>query len=196
VLGEVLDDLLDSACYVALVRPNVDLGAFRCFVRGGDAGEVLDLAGAGLLVEALGIALLDNAKGRIDKDLDESEVRLLVELACDLAIGNVGRDERGHGDARSIGEQLRHLPDASDVLDPRLLVEAEILVEPEADVVPVKAVRELVTVEEVLLEGTRNSRLGYSKHPEDDVMSSSPASSLAMFLISPFRSRSAQSARW
>ena len=59
-----------------------------------------------------------------------------------------------------------HLADAADVLVARLLVEPEVLVEPEADVVPVEPVRELVQVEEVLLERARDRRLPV---PCDDI---------------------------
>lgn len=52
-----------------------------------------------------------------------------------------------------------YLADTADVLVPRLLVEPEVLVQPEADVVPVEAVRELVQVQEVLLERARDRRL-------------------------------------
>ena len=49
-----------------------------------------------------------------------------------------------------------YLTNPTDVLVPRLLVEAEVLVETKADVVAIQAVGELVEVEEVLLE-----RAGY-----------------------------------
>lgn len=52
-----------------------------------------------------------------------------------------------------------HLADPADVLVARLLVEPEVLVEPEADVVPVEPVRELVEVQEVLLERAGDRRL-------------------------------------
>ena len=57
------------------------------------------------------------------------------------------------------GRERTHLADATDVLIARLLVEPEVLVEPEADVVPVEPVRELVEVQEVLLERTSDRRL-------------------------------------
>lgn len=61
------------------------------------------------------------------------------------------------------GGETTHLADAADVLVPRLLVEPEVLVQPEADVVAVQAVRELVQVEEVLLERARDRRLHASR---------------------------------
>ena len=50
------------------------------------------------------------------------------------------------------GQRQAHLADPADVLVPALLVEAEVVVEAEADVVAVESVGELLEVEEVLLE--------------------------------------------
>ena len=52
-----------------------------------------------------------------------------------------------------------HLADPTDVLVARLLVEPEVLVQPEADVIAIQTVRELVQVEEVLLECASDRRL-------------------------------------
>lgn len=71
--------------------------------------RTLDLARTRLLVEALGVALLDDAEGRVDEDLDEREARLLVQFASDRAIRAVWRDERGEGDAARVREELRDL---------------------------------------------------------------------------------------
>ena len=71
--------------------------------------RTLDLARARLLVEALRIALLDDAEGRVDEDLDERQPRLLVQLARDRAVCAVRRDERGEGDAARVREELRDL---------------------------------------------------------------------------------------
>ena len=71
--------------------------------------RTLDLTRAGLLVEALGVARLDDVEGRVDEDLDEREAGLLVEVADDGAVRAEGRDERGEGDARRVREQLRDL---------------------------------------------------------------------------------------
>ena len=56
-------------------------------------------------------------------------------------------------------QRQAHLPDPADVLVPALLVEAEVVVEAEADVVAIEAVGELLEVEEVLLERARDRRL-------------------------------------
>ena len=81
--------------------------------KGGKSEEeiwlTLDLARPCLLVEALGVTLLDNVEGRIDEDFDERETGLLVQLARDGAVGAVWRDERGEGHAGSAREELRDL---------------------------------------------------------------------------------------
>lgn len=176
MLREIFRDDSDRLDNVALVCPDVDFGLDRCLVRGGDTSELCrrsaggvasahtqartsDLAGARLLVQALGVALLDDLQGRVDEDLHEAEARLRMELARERAVRAVRRDERGHGDAARVRKELRDLADAADVLVARALVEAEVLVQPEAHVVTVEAVAEAVLVQQVLLERARDGGL-------------------------------------
>ena len=63
ILALALEDLVDRAkdevdgfFLGGLVGLDVDLRSFRGFVRGGDAGELGDLAAAGLGVESLDVA--------------------------------------------------------------------------------------------------------------------------------------------
>lgn len=89
----------------------MDLWLLGGLVGGADAGEVLDLTGAGLLVEALRVALLGLLDGDVDEDLDEGEGRvgvvgLLVQGAGLVAVGLVGRDEGGQGEAGRVGKEL------------------------------------------------------------------------------------------
>lgn len=69
ILGDHDDRLLDTR----LLTVNVHLRLLGGLVGRADAGEVLDLAGAGLLVQALGVALLGLFDGDVDEDLDEGE---------------------------------------------------------------------------------------------------------------------------
>src|SRR5262245_28597356 len=62
-------------------RVEGQLGLERGLVRVVDAGEPLDLAGAGLLVEALGVALLARLDRRVHEHLDERQAGLDVQLA-------------------------------------------------------------------------------------------------------------------
>lgn len=68
-----------------------------------------NLSCTGLLVETLGVALLDDVEGRVDKDLDEAQPRLFVELTRDGAVCTVRRDERCQRDARGVRKELRDL---------------------------------------------------------------------------------------
>lgn len=136
-----------------------DLGVLGLLVGGGDASEVGDLTSARLGVEALGVALLGDGEGNVNVDLDEGDglvallARLGVEVAGNLTVGAVGGDEGGDGDGGGVGEELGDLGNAADVLVAVLLGEAQVLVEPEADVVAVEAVGVDAELQQVLLEG-------------------------------------------
>ena len=49
----------------------MNIGCLGDLVGRGDAREVRDLAGAGILVEALGVALFADLKRGVDEDRDE-----------------------------------------------------------------------------------------------------------------------------
>lgn len=115
VVNEVLGDNGNGALDVDLVGLDVDLGLDGGLVRGRDAGELLDLAGAGLLVQALGVARLDDGEGRVNKDLDEGEAGLVVQVAREVTVRDVGRDEGGEGERARRGEEERDLTDAADL---------------------------------------------------------------------------------
>lgn len=110
VVGNDLDGLLNAG----LLAVDVDLRLLGSLVRRADASELLDLAGTGLLVETLGVALLSLLDGDVDENLDEGERRLavlgvVVEVTGDLAVGLVGRDEGGKGNGGAVGEELGDL---------------------------------------------------------------------------------------
>lgn len=99
---------------------NVNFWLLRRLIRGADTGELFDLAGLGLLVETLGVALLGFLDGHVDENFDEGQrgVGVLgvgVEFAGELAIGFVGGDEGGEGNGRGVGEEF------GDLLRMRLL---------------------------------------------------------------------------
>jgi len=92
----------------------VDLRALRRLVRRRDAREVLDLPRARLLVEPLRVALLGDLDRDVDVDLDEGDGLVAlgdgaVQVARDLAVGEVRRDEGRQGCGRGVGEELRDL---------------------------------------------------------------------------------------
>src|SRR5207247_226455 len=113
-----------------------DFGVERRLVRRRDASEFRNLSGTGLLVEPRQLALLADLQRTVDHHLDE--VAGLHEGAHLVAVGAVGRDEGSQRDDAGVGEQLRHLADAADVLGPVGGREAEVLVEAVADVVTVE----------------------------------------------------------
>jgi hypothetical protein len=118
LLLKVRNNLLDGLGDVDLVRLDVDLGVLGGLVRRADAGELLDLARPGLLVQSLRVALLDDRDGGVDKDLDEGEGRVVlgVQLAGQLAVRNVRRDEGGQGERARRGKEERDLADATDLM--------------------------------------------------------------------------------
>src|SRR5262245_45689466 len=77
----------------------------------GHAGEVLDLAGEGLLVEALHVTLDEDVERALDEHLDEIPDPAAV-LVPDLA---EGRDGGADGHHPVPGEEMADVPDAADV---------------------------------------------------------------------------------
>lgn len=160
-----LDNLSDTLLDRVLVGLDGDLGVLGCLVRGRDAGKLLDLSGAGLLVQTLGVALLGDLDGYVDVDLDELErlVALLrglrVQLSSRLPVGAVRRDERRQRHDGAVGKQLGHLGNAADVFVAVLFRKAQVLIEPEPDVVAVQPVRGQAQVQKVLLQRRCHRRL-------------------------------------
>ncbi len=87
----------------------------------------LDLPGARLSIEPLGITGFAYVQGSIDKDL-EKVCRLPPpgdRLTCQLAIASIGADERRERHDSGIAKELRHRSNASDILLPIQGTEAE-----------------------------------------------------------------------
>lgn len=92
----------------------MNLRLLWCLVRSTNTCELLNLASSCLLVETLRIALLCLLYGNVDEDLDEGQWgvgvdRIGVELAGELTVGFVGRDEGGEGDCCGVGEEFGDL---------------------------------------------------------------------------------------
>ena len=133
---QAVDDQLGRVLGAGRGGVDADLGLLGRFVGAVDAGEVLELARARLLVEALHVARLGDRERGVDEDLDE--LALGQHRADHLALGAERADEGGEHDQAGVGHQLGDLADAADVLDPVGLGEAEVLVEPVADIVAVE----------------------------------------------------------
>lgn len=92
-----------------------NFGVGGLLVRGGDASEFLNLASASLLVKTLGVTLLSDLEGNVDKDFNKGNWLLLgvrrssVQLAGDVAVCSVRRNEGGNGNSGRVGKQLGDL---------------------------------------------------------------------------------------
>ena len=82
-----------------------------------------------------------------------------MELPRQFPIGDVGRDEGGDGYAPGIGKELGDFSYPADVLLAVLWAEAEVLVEPETDIVAVKPIGALARVQQRLFERDTERRL-------------------------------------
>lgn len=99
-----------------LVGLDCDFRAGGLLVGCGYAGKVLDLAGAGLFVQTLGVALLGDLEGHVDVDLDKGDGLVGaagwhggVQSAGRVAVGAVRRDEGGDGDGGRVCKELGDL---------------------------------------------------------------------------------------
>lgn len=159
LLIQIRDNLPHGLLHADSIVPDMNLRLNRRLIRRTDARKLLDHPLPGLLVQTLGIPLLRHLDRHIDIHLHERQTRALtlrgslVQLPRLVPVRAVGGDERGDGDAGAVGEELRDLRDAADVLVAVLLGESEVLVQPEADVVAVETVRgDLAVAEELVLE--------------------------------------------
>src|ERR671916_594775 len=118
-----------------LVGLDVELGGGRRLVGVGDAGELRDLTGEGLFVEALDVALGAGLYGRVHEDLDKVLPYRAPHLVARLLERRDGRDYHPDPVAR---EQLGDEADAQDVYVPIFLAEGETLAEVGAHDIPVE----------------------------------------------------------
>lgn len=72
-----------------------------------------DLPGAGFLVQSLRVALLHDSEGSVDEDLDERQIRFLVEFTSPVPVCTVRRDESSDRNAARVCEQLGDLCERS-----------------------------------------------------------------------------------
>src|SRR5262249_47543972 len=97
----------------------------------------------------------------VDRALDVhlDEVARLHDTPDAIAVGAIRRDERRQVDDAAVGEELRDLADAADVLGPIFGREAEIGVQAVTDVVAVEDVSAHAAIPERLLQRDRDGRL-------------------------------------
>ena len=114
-VGEGVDDVLEGVVDGAAGGVDADVGVLRLLVGRGDAGELGDLAAAGLGVEALAVAALALLQrgGHVD---EEEGAAGLVDHGADLLAGLVeGGDRADHGQAAVAGDLGGDPADAADV---------------------------------------------------------------------------------
>lgn len=154
-------------------HPGVDdeLGVLGLLIGRGDAGELLDLAGARLFVQPFDVALLADLQGCLAVDLQEASGH--DEFANPLTVSAERGDEGGHDDHTRLDEQLGYLADAADVLSAILIRETEVAAETVADVVAVENEGPAAPLVEPLLHRVgqrRLARAGKAGEPHDDAL--------------------------
>jgi hypothetical protein len=104
LLNKVIDDLLDTLFNREFVGLDMNFGIFRCLIRGRDAGEFLDFTSLSLLIKTLGIALFNNIKRSISKNLKEGNISSFVKSSGRVTIGSVRTNESSNSNSSSISE--------------------------------------------------------------------------------------------
>src|SRR5829696_486960 len=145
---ELLYDLPRALLGRLLVGLEDEVGGDGRFVRIRDAGELLDLPGEGLLVEALHVALGGDFERHVHEDLDEV-YDPAPDLVARLLVGRDGRDDDRHAVA---GEQVGHEPDPQHVYVAVLSGEAEAPGEVGAHDVPVEDLHPQAPLPDILLD--------------------------------------------
>ena len=112
---EGLEDVVEGVVDGAAGGVDADVGVLGLLVGGGDAGELGDLAGAGLGVEALAVAALALLERRGHVDEEEGAAGVLDHLPHLLAGLVERRDRAADRDAAVAGDLGRHPADAADV---------------------------------------------------------------------------------
>ncbi len=135
----------------------MNLGMLRRLVRRTDAREVLQLAAAGLLVQALRIALLGFFERRIDEHFEE--LARLHQVARQTALRTERRDERHEHDQARVHHELGHFGDATDVLDAVRIRESQILVQAMTHVIAIERVRVSTERMQAFFDQVRDRRL-------------------------------------
>ena len=100
---QIVHNLSNTLLHAQQVGPDSDLGRLGRLVGGRNTGKLLDLAGTGLFVQALGVPLLGLGQRHIDKDFDEGQSVVAglggasVQVPSNLSVGAVWRDEGSEG---------------------------------------------------------------------------------------------------
>jgi len=143
---------------------------FRCqrgFVRAVNAGEIDELATAGLGVETLYVAAFAFFQWRVDKDLDE--LSGIEEVPRHFPLTAEGGNKSDNDDQTGIHHKLGDLGDSTNIFDPVSLGESKIPIEPMADIITIENVSVFAFGMEALFQQVGNrgfSRTGETGQPE------------------------------
>jgi len=140
---ELPQDLVDTLLDGVLVGAEVHFRVLWSLVWRIDACETFDLSSAGLLIQTLGITILDGGKRRIDEDLHERQRSIDMNLSSILTVLGIWRDQASDGDCSCLGEKPARLCNTSDIFLAILLTEAKISVKTETQIVSIKPINEV-----------------------------------------------------
>jgi hypothetical protein len=88
-----------------------------------------------------------------------------MQLPGLVPVRTVWRDEACYGHGSAIGEQLRNLGDASDILGPCRRSKTKITIQAEANVVPIEAIGGQPLMQQVLLKRRSDGGLAGRRKP-------------------------------
>jgi hypothetical protein len=177
MLLQILNNLHHCLLNTDLRTLDMYLRPLRLLIRCTHAGKLLDFPSSCFLIQTFGIPLLRDLDGDIDINLDKRQALAIIGMRTGLAmqfagevpVRLVGADEARDGDGGAVGEELGDLGDATDVFRAVGGREAQVLVQPEAYVVPVEEVGVEALLQEVLLQRRRNrglARGGQTRQPD------------------------------
>ena len=128
-----------------------------------DSREVSDLACAGALVQSFRIPAFGLAQRAVHEHLYKPQVGILMQPANFVPVGRVGADEGGQRNRASVAKEFRDLSDTTNVFPAVRFGETEVLVDAQAHVVAVEAVRQLASPEQRALQGDGDGALAAAR---------------------------------
>ena len=161
VILEVSDQLRDALVDALAIRIEDQFSGLGLFIGRRDSRELRNLARPRLLVESLDVAALAGLDAGLDPGFDE--VALTHDLAHSIAIGTVGRNEGREDDDSCVGEELRDLANAADVLGSILGRKTEVRIQPHSDVVAIEDVGQATALTQRLLGRDGDRRLARAR---------------------------------
>lgn len=104
VLDKVIQDLLNTLLNGTFMSLDMDLRLFRCFIRGRDTSEFLDLTSLSLLVESLRITFFNNRERCISIDFNERNLGGFMKSSGRVTICSVRTNKSSNCNNSSISK--------------------------------------------------------------------------------------------